>query len=69
MPGGAELATIPGAAHFFFSDRPEETLGILARGWRARTRRPERAGSSRWLESGLCLNDLTYMISLMTGGI
>ena len=26
---GAEFAVIPGAAHGFFSDRPEEALGIL----------------------------------------
>ena len=32
---GAELATVPGAAHDLFGDRPTETLGIL-RGWLAR---------------------------------
>ncbi len=32
---GAELATIPGGAHGFFSDRPAEALGIL-RPWLAR---------------------------------
>jgi proline iminopeptidase/L-proline amide hydrolase len=26
---GAEFAVVPGAAHGFFSDRPEEALGIL----------------------------------------
>jgi proline-specific peptidase len=35
VPGGAELATIPGSAHSLFTDRPEETLGVL-RGWLAR---------------------------------
>ncbi|SEN06071.1 proline iminopeptidase/L-proline amide hydrolase [Sphingomonas gellani] len=29
---GAELATVPGAAHNIFGDRPAETIGIL-RGW------------------------------------
>ncbi|WP_375396260.1 proline iminopeptidase-family hydrolase [uncultured Sphingomonas sp.] len=29
---GAELATIPGAAHGIFTDRPEETIALL-RGW------------------------------------
>lgn len=32
---GAEFATIPGAAHGIFGDRPAETLGVL-RGWLAR---------------------------------
>jgi len=35
VPGGAEVAVIPGAAHGTLSDRPTETLGIL-RGWLAR---------------------------------
>jgi proline iminopeptidase/L-proline amide hydrolase len=35
VPGGAELATIPGAGHAIFSDRPDETLGIL-RPWLTR---------------------------------
>jgi proline iminopeptidase/L-proline amide hydrolase len=35
VPGGAELATIPGAAHGFLSDRPGEALGII-RPWLAR---------------------------------
>lgn len=32
---GAEVAVVPGAAHGTFTDRPDETLGIL-RGWLAR---------------------------------
>lgn len=32
---GAEHAVVPGAAHGFFNDRPQETLGLL-RGWFAR---------------------------------
>ncbi|WP_235528222.1 proline iminopeptidase-family hydrolase [Sphingomonas sp. Leaf231] len=32
VPGGAELAVIPGAAHGTLSDRPVETVGVL-RGW------------------------------------
>ena len=32
VPGGAEMAVIPGAAHGTFNDRPEETIGVL-RGW------------------------------------
>ena len=32
---GAEFAVVPGAAHGFFSDRPEEAIGIL-RPWLAR---------------------------------
>lgn len=35
VPGGAELAVIPGAAHGTLSDRPAETVGIL-RAWLAR---------------------------------
>ncbi|MFK3889663.1 proline iminopeptidase-family hydrolase [Sphingomonas sp. NPDC079357] len=35
VPGGAEVAVIPGAAHGTLSDRPRETVGIL-RGWLAR---------------------------------
>ncbi len=35
VPGGAEVAVIPGAAHGTLSDRPVETVGIL-RGWLAR---------------------------------
>ncbi|WP_294213607.1 proline iminopeptidase-family hydrolase [uncultured Sphingomonas sp.] len=32
VPGGAEVAVIPGAAHGTLSDRPIETVGVL-RGW------------------------------------
>ncbi|MDR6789014.1 proline iminopeptidase/L-proline amide hydrolase [Sphingomonas sp. BE138] len=32
VPGGAEVAVIPGAAHGTLSDRPAETTGVL-RGW------------------------------------
>jgi proline iminopeptidase/L-proline amide hydrolase len=35
VPGGAEVAIVPGAAHGTLSDRPVETIGIL-RGWLAR---------------------------------
>ncbi|MEH3122842.1 MAG: alpha/beta fold hydrolase [Sphingomonas phyllosphaerae] len=35
VPGGAEVAVIPGAAHGTLSDRPAETIGIL-RAWLAR---------------------------------
>ncbi|GAA4215514.1 proline iminopeptidase-family hydrolase [Sphingomonas endophytica] len=35
VPGGAEVAVIPGAAHGTLSDRPAETVGIL-RAWLAR---------------------------------
>lgn len=32
VPGGAEVAVIPGAAHGTLADRPVETIGVL-RGW------------------------------------
>ena len=32
---GAEFATVPGAAHGLFSDRPQETVALL-RAWLAR---------------------------------
>ncbi len=35
VPGGAEVAVIPGAAHGTFSDRPAETVAIL-RAWLSR---------------------------------
>ncbi|MEH3102832.1 MAG: proline iminopeptidase-family hydrolase [Sphingomonas phyllosphaerae] len=35
VPGGAEVAVIPGAAHATLSDRPAETVGIL-RAWLSR---------------------------------
>jgi proline iminopeptidase/L-proline amide hydrolase len=41
VPGGAELATIPGAGHAIFSDRPDEILGIL-RPWLTRQDRAWR---------------------------
>jgi proline iminopeptidase/L-proline amide hydrolase len=40
VPGGAEVAVVPGAAHATLSDRPVETVGIL-RGWLTRHDTPD----------------------------